>query len=117
MNKISKITEKFKSDDIYETGTVVVFGGANEISQSQTVNDTRVAGVVISNELYDHEIITVGRALCKVVGRVKKGDLLTTSNTKGHAVKALDPKIGSIIGKSLVDKLSGESEIIEISVG
>ena len=53
----------------------------------------------------------------KVVGRVKKGDMLTTSSTPGYAVKALDPKLGSIIGKALEDKDNGEAGIIQVAIG
>ena len=62
-------------------------------------------------------VALAGRVPCKVVGRVKKGDLLTTSSTPGYAVKANDPKLGSIIGKALQDKDSGEAGIIEVAIG
>jgi hypothetical protein len=58
-----------------------------------------------------------GRVPCRVVGRVKKGDMLTTSATPGYAVKALNPTLGAIIGKALVDKDSGEAGIIEVAIG
>jgi hypothetical protein len=58
-----------------------------------------------------------GRVPVKVVGRVRKGDLLTTSSTPGHAVKATDPKLGSIIGKALEDKDNGEAGVIQVAVG
>ena len=58
-----------------------------------------------------------GRVPCKVVGRVKKGDMLTTSATPGYAVKALNPTLGAIIGKALEDKDYGEAGIIEVAVG
>jgi hypothetical protein len=62
-------------------------------------------------------IALVGRTPCKVIGKIKKGDLLTTSNTPGYAIKALDPKLGSIIGKALENKDTGEAGVIEIAVG
>jgi hypothetical protein len=52
-----------------------------------------------------------------VVGRVKKGDLLTTSATPGYAVKASTPTLGAIIGKALEDKDNGEAGIIQVAVG
>jgi len=51
------------------------------------------------------------------VGRVKKGDMLTTSATPGYAVKALNPTLGSIIGKALEDKDYGEAGVIQVAVG
>ncbi len=62
-------------------------------------------------------IALAGRVPCKVVGRVKKGDLLTTASTPGYAVKATDPKLGSIIGKALENKDYGEAGVIEVAVG
>jgi hypothetical protein len=48
----------------------------------------------------------VGKVFCKVdasYGRVEIGDLLTTSNTPGHAMKASDLHLtfGAVIGKVL----------------
>jgi hypothetical protein len=50
-------------------------------------------------------IALVGKVFCKVdaYGAVEIGDLLTTSTTPGHAMKAADPlkAFGSVIGKAL----------------
>jgi hypothetical protein len=58
-----------------------------------------------------------GRVPCRVVGRVQKGDLLTTSASSGFAIKANGPVLGSIIGKALENKDSLEAGVIEIAVG
>ena len=58
-----------------------------------------------------------GRVPCRVVGKIKKGELLTTAGIKGHAAKAIDPKVGTIIGKALEDKNYAESGVIEVAVG
>jgi hypothetical protein len=45
-----------------------------------------------------------GVALCKVdagYGSIRPGDLLTTSPTSGHAMRAEDPRPGTILGKAL----------------
>lgn len=108
---------EFSSDRTYAVGTVLLFGGINEVTTATIVNDTRLAGVVsltIGENMV--AIAMSGRTVCRVVGRVKKGDLLTTANTPGCAVKALDPKLGSIIGKALQDKDFGEAGLIEIVV-
>jgi hypothetical protein len=49
-------------------------------------------------------IALVGKVCCKVdaqYGAVEVGDLLTTSPTPGHAMKATDPSLafGAVIGK------------------
>ena len=120
------LAEFYEGDAEYEPGTVLVFGGDKEVTKSSVVNDSRLAGVVTTNPAYVLNtnqsglktcIALVGRTPCKVIGRVKKGDLLTTSNSPGCAIKALDPKIGSILGKALEDKITGEVGVIEIAVG
>ena len=58
-----------------------------------------------------------GRVPCKVVGRVKKGDMLTTSATPGHAVRVTTPTLGAVIGKALEDKDYGEAGVIQVAVG
>ena len=120
------LAEYYQGDAEYEPGTVLVFGGDKEVTTTTTINDTRAAGVVTTNPAYvmNQEqtgikvcIALAGRVPCKVVGRIKKGDMLTTSGTHGYAVKALNPTLGSIIGKALEDKDYGEAGVIEIAVG
>jgi hypothetical protein len=45
-------------------------------------------------------------------GIIKKGDLLTTSNIPGHAMKADEPKIGTNIGKALESFTGVQGEIM-----
>jgi hypothetical protein len=120
------LAEYYEGDKEYEPGTVLVFGGDKEVTTTSMINDTRSAGVVTTNPAYVMNeaqtgirvcIALAGRVPCKVVGRVKKGDMLTTSATAGYAVKALDPKLGSIIGKALEDKDYGEAGVIQVAVG
>ena len=120
------IAEYYEGDTEYEPGTVLVFGGDKEVTTTNAMNDTRSAGVVTTNPAYIMNegqtglrvcIALAGRVPCKVVGRVKKGDMLTTSSTPGYAVKATDPKLGSIIGKALEDKDNGEAGVIQVAVG
>lgn len=119
------LAEIYTSDHQYEPGTVVVFGGQKEVTISQFKYDTTVAGVVSTKPAYlmnDKEqgvaVALVGKVPCKVEGIIKKGQLLTTSGaTAGHATKAIDPKIGSIIGKALENHDSADTGVIFISVG
>jgi hypothetical protein len=62
-------------------------------------------------------VALIGRVPCWVVGRVKKGDMLTTASTPGCAVKAMNPTLGAIIGKALEDKDYGEAGVIQVAVG
>ena len=120
------LAEFYEGDQEYAPGTVLVFGGDKEVTTTNLMNDTRSAGVVTTDPAYvmnsDQTGIKVcialaGRVPCKVVGRVKKGDMLTTSATTGYAMKANDPKLGAIIGKALEDKDYGEAGVIQIAVG
>ena len=119
------LAEIYETDSEYEIGTVVVFGGENEVTQSTTSNDTRVAGVISESPAYlmnngspGQPIALVGKVKCKVHGMVSKGDLLTTCGTHpGCAQKASTPVLGSIVGKAMEDKGDTGESVILISVG
>jgi hypothetical protein len=120
------LAEFYEGDQEYEAGTVLVFGGNKEVTTTTMINDTRSAGVVTTNPAYVMNseqtgikvcLALAGRVPCKVIGRVKKGDMLTTSATPGYAVKALNPTLGSIIGKALENKDYGEAGVIQVAVG
>ena len=122
----SDLAEWYGADAEYAPGTVLVFGGDAEVTVTKTINDTRAAGIVTTDPAYTMNsklegtracLALAGRVPCLVVGRVKKGDMLTTSATPGHAVKALTPTLGAIIGKALEDKDYSEAGVIEVAVG
>jgi hypothetical protein len=59
-----------------------------------------------------------GRVPCRVVGKIRKGDLLVTSNIPGVAVSVGGTaKPGTIIGKALTDFDSDHIGTIEVAVG
>jgi hypothetical protein len=120
------LAEYYTSDQEYEPGTVLVFGGIAETTVTKTFGDSRVAGVVTTNPAYTMNVglegtrvcvALQGRVPCKVVGKVRKGDLLTTSAIVGHAAKSVNPQVGTIIGKALEDKDYDQAGVIEIAVG
>ena len=120
------LAENFASDVDYEPGTVLVFGGTSEVTQSTVENDTKVAGVVTTDPAFvmNHKltgtkscIALQGRVPCKVIGPIQLGDMLATSTVPGHAKKAVDPKLGSVIGKALQNYDSEHPGIIEILAG
>ena len=119
------MAEKYLPDAPYGPGTVVIFGGVNEITQSTVSNDRQVAGVIstkpawgMNNSLEGGIYVALqGRVPTKVVGTIKKGDLMVTSNILGVAMANNDPKIGTVIGKALEDYDSAEVGIIEVVVG
>jgi hypothetical protein len=124
--RYADLAEYYSADTEYEPGTVLIFGGDSEVTISKTLSDTKLAGVVTTNAAYMMNsdlagtragVALQGRVPCKVVGRVKKGEMLTTSAVAGHATRSLDPKIGTIIGKALEDKDYSEAGVIEVAVG
>jgi hypothetical protein len=59
-----------------------------------------------------------GRVPCRVVGKIRKGDLMVTSTIAGTAVSAgSEAKAGTIIGKALEDYDSDHIGTIEVAVG
>jgi hypothetical protein len=59
-------------------------------------------------------VAITGIVPCKVStenGAIKRGDLLTTSSTPGYAMKANDPKIGTVLGKALETLETGKGKI------
>ncbi len=124
--RFADLAEFYSSDQEYEPGTVLIFGGSAEVTTTNIFGDSRLAGVVTTNPGFIMNqdlqgtrscIALQGRVPCKIVGRVKKGDMLTTAGIVGHAAKAIDPKVGTIIGKALEDKDYTEAGIIEVAVG
>lgn len=115
-------------------GTVMVIDDESALYPSQQAYDKRVAGVISgagggrpaiildkrdanNNRL---PIGLVGKVYCKVDAQyspIEVGDLLTTSPTPGHAMKAADPlkAFGSVIGKSL-RPLKGGKGLIPILI-
>lgn len=119
------LAEVYESDAEYDVGTVVVFGGSKEITQSIIGNDSSVAGVISENPAYlmnsdatGLPVALIGKVKCKVAGHINKGDMLSThSSLNGVAKKAHDPAPGTIIGKALEDYDSTEIGMINIVVG
>jgi len=107
--------------ELVEPGSVMVLGSdEGALYVSQQPYDKRVAGVVSGAGKYKPGIVLdkrnsldvrrpialLGKVYCKVdacYGQIEVGDLLTTSATPGHAMKAADPSraFGAVIGKSL----------------
>ena len=119
------MAERYEADKKYDAGTVVVFGGDKEVTESANEYDHKVAGVISSapalmmnSEAGDDDthpyVALMGRIPCKVTGEIKKGDLLCTSPVAGHAM-AGEAKCGHMIGKALED-FNGEAGVIEVLV-
>jgi len=86
------LAELYTSDAEYPRGTVMVFGGDAEVTQSIQAMDHKIAGVVSEEPAYlmnsGEEGLTVAVALrgkvpVMIKGPVKKGDLIVSSNEPG----------------------------------
>lgn len=123
------LAEMYVADANYQPGTVLEFGGANEVTQTTSSHSTAVAGIVSTNPSYLMNatqtgnnvlpVALVGRVPCRVVGTINKGDRLVSSGVAGVAT-ALNPseyQPGCIIGKALEDYNSIADGVIEVAVG
>ena len=120
------LAEIYVPDHHYEPGTVVVFGGDREITETTADHDPRVAGVISTNPAYlmnsaaeGLPVALTGRVPCKVIGPISKGDVLVTSRLGGVAQRMLADRFvpGCILGKSLQNVTHSEITTIEIVVG
>ena len=119
------LAEKYVADEEYEVGTVLKIGGDHEVTMCDEDMSTKVVGTVSENPAVimnanaqgDHiaSVALTGRVPIKVIGPIAKGDMLVSAGD-GKARAEADPKIGSVIGKSLEDYEDGNG-IIEAVVG
>ena len=105
---------------------VVVIGDGERLRSCHEAYDRRVAGVlsgacdcrpgvILGKRASDAKRLPLalnGKVYCRVdagFAPVGVGDLLTTSPTRGHAMKAIDPSqaFGAVIGKALRPLTSG----------
>lgn len=120
------LAEKYTSDASYEAGTVLIFGGNEEVTTTIEFADTRVAGVVSTNPAYlmNSEVAGVaialrGRVPCKVVGPVQKGDLLVTCGDRpGFAISVGRGNTygASVFAKALEESLTDNEKVIEVVI-
>jgi len=117
-----------------EPGTVMVLDDCGGIRSCDQAYDRRVAGVISGAGDYRPAVILgrevsaanrsplalMGQVYCRVdasIAAIAVGDLLTTSSTPGHAMKAADPAqaFGAVIGKAL-RPLAGGRGLVPILV-
>jgi hypothetical protein len=119
------LAENYIADAVYPPGTVVEFGGVEEVTASMTEASVRVAGVITSNPAHVMNgglkgstvasVALLGRVPVNVIGPVYKGDMLVSAGY-GYARACAAPTIGSVIGKSLAN-FEGEKGSVEVVVG
>jgi len=115
------LAENYTADAEYDPGTVVVFGGAAEITVTNTHGDERVAGAISTNPAYHMNagnpglpVALRGRVPVNVIGPVTKGDSLVTADTPGYAVSiGRDRTYGqAVFAKALDTDLSAGTKVI-----
>ena len=65
--------------------------------------------------LYPVAVALQGRVPSKVIGPIKRGDMMVSTNN-GYAISCASPTMGTVLGKALKD-FDGATGIIEIMVG
>ena len=115
----------YSADEDYAPGTVLIFGGNQEVTIASAPSDTRIAGVVSTNPAHLMNstlecnnavaLALTGRVPTNVVGTVRKGDMMVSAGN-GQAMACATPALGSVIGKALED-FTGDQGTIEIVVG
>jgi hypothetical protein len=127
------IAEDFDVEDdpaSAEPGTVLIINSSGKLCTSASPYDTRVAGVVSGAGKFRPAVVLqriesggrrspvalLGKTFCKVdasFGSIIGGDLLTTSSTRGHAMKVRDRSqaLGAILGKALTSLRNGRGLI------
>ena len=125
------LAERYEADMELEPGEVVKLGGSKEITKTTSAKDTQVFGIVSTDPAFrmnDNEgdddktkpfVALAGRVPCKVIGKVKKGQRLCSSDIDGVA-QALDESVDNwkiVIGRALEDKDAEGIGKIEVVVG
>lgn len=129
------VAERYHADAVYEPGTLVKLGGDNEITQTTIDAETSILGIIstdpycvmnspvqdpdLTNEWHP-PVALLGRVPTKIVGTVRKGDLIVASSTPGHgrAWDGLGPApYGSVVGKAVENKTDPAPGVIEVVAG
>jgi hypothetical protein len=118
------------NDELVDAGSVMIIDETGALKPAHRAYDKRVAGVIsgagtlkpgIILDRHDARdgrlpVALVGKVYCKVDAQydsIEVGDLLTTSATPAHAMKATDPSkaFGTVIGKALGALKNGQGLI------
>jgi len=119
------LAEYYTADADYPPGTVLSFGGNNEVTIATGINDPRIAGVVSTNPAHvmnagltsEHTamVALAGRVPTLVVGVVAPGDMMVSAGG-GRAKACAAPAMGTVIGKALQAHPGGQGTI-EVVIG
>lgn len=100
------------SDKAYDRTVAGIISGANGVNPGMVLSQ---AGTVANGK---HPVALTGRVWCwcdaDAGGPITAGDLLTTADTPGHAMRAADPDRahGAVIGKAMSALQSGKGLVL-----
>jgi hypothetical protein len=130
--KYADLAERYAADAPYEEGTLLAFGGEAEVTAAQGYASTKIAGVVSvkpavamnaeAGNSQTHPFVALqGRVPVKVVGTVRKGDILVASDISGVATvwksEDTDPRMTAYVGIAIENKIEGGVGFVEVKVG
>lgn len=122
------LAERFEADVPMTPGTVVMLGGAKEITAAQEELSEDVFGVISTKAGFlmndaagsdqTHPPIAVnGRVPVRVIGQVKKGDrLVSAGNGLARAAKRTEITAFNVLGRALHDKTTQGEGTVEAIV-
>ena len=121
------LAEYYCADQEYAPGTVLEFGGRQEVTVAKEESN-RIAGVVTTTPAYvmnaqlqceenSIALALIGRVPVKVKGAVSKGDMLVSAGQGYAKASIVTPKIGTVIGKAISSKNDDGEGIVEVLVG
>jgi hypothetical protein len=127
--------EEFDVAEEVDPGTVMVLGADGSLVASHEPYDTRVAGVVSGAGSFAPALVLdrrdsgrrrapvalMGKVYCWLdadAGTVRVGDLLTTAERPGHAMRVVDRvrAFGALVGKALAPLQSGQA-LVPVLIG
>lgn len=115
------LAENYKADSKYPVGTLLQFGGKEEVTIATDDANTVVSekpSYLMNTQMEDGmPCVMCGRVKVRVIGKVKKFDNLVLSNIPGIAeVKTNDSKKTSVKIKALESSCNQEEKLIECFV-
>ena len=122
------VAERFHADSLYDPGTVVALGGANEITAAVEEASEDVFGVISTRPAHlmnagagtneTHPAVAIsGRVPVKVVGLVKKGQrLISAGNGIAKGADRTEITNLNVIGRSLENKTTRGIGVVEAIV-
>ena len=120
------LAEYYSADKVYIPGTVLEFGGDNEVTVAG-IESHKIAGVVSSDPAYvmngnidaEHPtmIALIGRVPVRATGLVHKGDMMISAGNGLAKAAITTPKIGTVIGKAITNKVNDGEGVVEVMVG